>query len=289
MVAKGYTEKQVRLLARMVSARAQVVVMRCLPAAASAPMPQLIDRRANGARQERRQPRAVPAPLQDADPATPCKTMVGERKLSDIEQGGEVRISRKDISEPVVRLRPRRRSRFRAARQPGILGRATAFRVPTAQARARGGDAGGTGESEDAFVFSLSREEFMQIFFDDLELPHLERTVVSANEALEEHPRRLHAHGRAGQPRHRSHAGATRWRAASRWAAASRAEIADAQAALRGRRRRRAAPSARARSRRARAARAAAPRAAVSRRPWTCAIATALRDRSRSPAPRCSA
>ncbi|MBX3684375.1 MAG: DUF444 family protein, partial [Thauera sp.] len=28
------------------------------------------------------------------------KRMIGERKLSDIEQGGEVRVPRKDVSEP---------------------------------------------------------------------------------------------------------------------------------------------------------------------------------------------
>ena len=38
------------------------------------------------------------------------KQMVGERRLADMEQGGEVRVPRKDISEPSVRLRPRRRS-----------------------------------------------------------------------------------------------------------------------------------------------------------------------------------
>jgi uncharacterized sporulation protein YeaH/YhbH (DUF444 family) len=43
-----------------------------------------------------------------------------------------------------------------------------------------GGENGGSGEgdSQDDFVFSLSREEFMQIFFDDLELPRLARTEL---------------------------------------------------------------------------------------------------------------
>ena len=41
-----------------------------------------------------------------------------------------------------------------------------------------GGSQPGHGDSEDAFVFSLSREEFMQVFFDDLELPNLARTTL---------------------------------------------------------------------------------------------------------------
>src|SRR5690606_3999240 len=40
------------------------------------------------------------------------------------------------------------------------------------------GDRGGEGEGEDNFTFTLSREEFMELFFDDLELPHLTRTEV---------------------------------------------------------------------------------------------------------------
>ena len=39
-----------------------------------------------------------------------------------------------------------------------------------------------TATSEDEFVFSLSREEFMQIFFDDLELPNLARTEFGRTE-----------------------------------------------------------------------------------------------------------
>jgi uncharacterized protein len=55
-------------------------------------------------------------------------------------------------------------------------------------ARPQGGGSGGNrgsageGDSEDAFVFSLSREEFMQIFFDDLELPNLARTELGHTE-----------------------------------------------------------------------------------------------------------
>src|SRR5207237_10923949 len=51
-------------------------------------------------------------------------------------------------------------------------------RIPRPEGGGAGGNgsAGGEGDSQDEFVFSLSREEFMQIFFDDLELPRLART-----------------------------------------------------------------------------------------------------------------
>ena len=117
------------------------------------------------------------------------KQMVGERKLADMEQGGEVRVPRKDMSEPVVQLRPRRRPRVRAAGQPRIRRRrphpAAGRRRRAAATAAKAAKA----TAQDDFVFSLSREEFMQIFFDDLELPRLARTEFGRTEHVQEHPR----------------------------------------------------------------------------------------------------
>jgi uncharacterized sporulation protein YeaH/YhbH (DUF444 family) len=53
--------------------------------------------------------------------------------------------------------------------------------------RPKGGGGGGSGkgqasdqgEGEDDFVFALSKEEFMQVFFEDLALPHLVRTQLA--------------------------------------------------------------------------------------------------------------
>ena len=59
----------------------------------------LIDRRPNGrgksAVNRERFLRRYKAQIQDA-----VKKMVGERRLADMEQGGEVRVPKKDISEP---------------------------------------------------------------------------------------------------------------------------------------------------------------------------------------------
>jgi hypothetical protein len=41
------------------------------------------------------------------------------------------------------------------------------------------GQASDQGEGEDDFVFALSKEEFMQVFFEDLALPHLVRTQLA--------------------------------------------------------------------------------------------------------------
>ena len=55
-------------------------------------------------------------------------------------------------------------------------------RIPRPQGQGGGGGGSGEGDGEstqDDFTFSLSREEFMNLFFDDLELPHLERNFVA--------------------------------------------------------------------------------------------------------------
>jgi uncharacterized protein len=102
------------------------------------------------------------------------KRMVGERRLADMEQGGEVRVPKKDISEPSFGFG---RGGDREFVLPGNREYVAGDRIPRPQGGGgAGGNQAGDGESEDAFVFSLSRDEFMQIFFDDLELPHLART-----------------------------------------------------------------------------------------------------------------
>ena len=105
------------------------------------------------------------------------KKMVGERRLADMEQGGEVRVPRKDISEPSFGFG---RGGDREFVLPGNREYVAGDRIPRPESGGSGGGGGtsGDGDGEDAFVFSLSREEFMRIFFDDLELPNLERTEM---------------------------------------------------------------------------------------------------------------
>ena len=105
------------------------------------------------------------------------RRMVGERKLSDLEQGGQVRVPRKDVAEPAFGYG---RVGDREHVLPGNREYVTGDRIPRPEGGAGGGGGGsgegGGGDSQDDFVFELSREEFMQIFFDDLELPRLART-----------------------------------------------------------------------------------------------------------------
>jgi len=144
-------------------------------------MPYLIDRRPNSrgrsAVNRERFLRRYKAQIQHA-----VKKMIGERRLDDMERGGEVRVPTKDISEPSFGFGHGGDREFVL---PGNREYVTGDRIPRPDGSGNGrgnGSESGSGDSEDSFVFSLSREEFMQIFFDDLELPNLARTEFGRTE-----------------------------------------------------------------------------------------------------------
>jgi uncharacterized protein len=124
----------------------------------------LIDRRLNGRNKSvanrerflRRYKEQIRKSVQD---------MVGERSITDMDKGGNVNIPVKDISEPQIHHAPG------GDRETVHPGNREFVKGDTIQ-RPGGG---GSGESADDFVFSLSREEFLDLFFDDLELPRLVR------------------------------------------------------------------------------------------------------------------
>ncbi|VCU70271.1 hypothetical protein PIGHUM_02338 [Pigmentiphaga humi] len=104
------------------------------------------------------------------------REMVQERSIEEMDQGGEINLPAKDISEPSFRYG---RGGDREIVHPGNREFAKGDKID----RPRGGDGGdpkepGEGESVDQFSFSLSREEFLNIFFEDMELPHLIRTQL---------------------------------------------------------------------------------------------------------------
>ncbi len=105
--------------------------------------------------------------------------MVSDRSIKDMEQGGDVRIPVKDISEPAFR---HGHGGDREMVHPGNRTFNQGDRVARPESGAgRGGEGGaGQGEGSDSFEFSLSREEFMKLFFDDLELPRLARTIAGS-------------------------------------------------------------------------------------------------------------
>jgi uncharacterized sporulation protein YeaH/YhbH (DUF444 family) len=112
------------------------------------------------------------------------KGMIAERSIADMEKGGEVNVPAKDMAEPSFRhdrggdwetVHPGNREFVKGDKieRPGGGG----------GERGAGGEPG-TGESADDFTFTLSRDEFLGIFFDDLELPRLLHNHLGAVKKL---------------------------------------------------------------------------------------------------------
>ena len=103
---------------------------------------------------------------------------VGERSIRDIDQGETVTVPKKDVSEPAFR---HGKGGVREHVIPGNREYSRGDRIerPKGGGTGGGGRASQDGEGEDDFAFTLSREEFMQYFFEDLALPNLVRTKLA--------------------------------------------------------------------------------------------------------------
>ena len=107
------------------------------------------------------------------------KRAVDGRSIRDIERAEDVTIPKKDISEPVFRHGS---GGTREMVHPGNKEYVRGDRIERPKGGPGGkgkGQASDSGEGEDDFTFTLSKEEFMQVFFEDLALPHLVRTQLA--------------------------------------------------------------------------------------------------------------
>lgn len=100
------------------------------------------------------------------------------RSITDMERGEKINIPARDISEPVFGHGP-------GGKREGVHPGNTDFVTGDRVSRPSGGGGGGkgkasnSGEGEDEFSFELSREEFLDLFFEDLELPDLIKTQLA--------------------------------------------------------------------------------------------------------------
>jgi uncharacterized sporulation protein YeaH/YhbH (DUF444 family) len=104
---------------------------------------------------------------------------VSGRKVADLERGEKISIPAKDLSEPVFHHGPGGR---RTIVHPGNKEFVTGDRIDRPQQGGGQGGGGGSPEGEglDEFVFELSKEEFMNYFFEDLALPDLVKKQLTA-------------------------------------------------------------------------------------------------------------
>jgi uncharacterized sporulation protein YeaH/YhbH (DUF444 family) len=105
----------------------------------------------------------------------------GDRDITDLERGGEVTIPADGVREPSFR-----RSGEGGVHDhvlPGNKRFVEGDTVDRPPGGGGGGSAGGdNGEGEDDFRFALTRDEFLDLFLDDLELPDLAKRRVATVE-----------------------------------------------------------------------------------------------------------
>jgi uncharacterized sporulation protein YeaH/YhbH (DUF444 family) len=116
------------------------------------------------------------------------KKAVDKRGIRDIEQGEDIHLPKRDIREPAF---SHGQGGAREIVHPGNQEYVKGDHIERPQGgggRGSGqGQAGDSGEGEDDFVFHLTKEEFMQIFFDDLALPRMTRTQLAETPEMKSH------------------------------------------------------------------------------------------------------
>src|SRR5690242_3671212 len=140
---------------------------------------QIVDRRLNpgGKSLENRQKflRRAKALMQRA-----VKKSSETKDIRDVLEGGEVEIPLDGLNEPSFQ----RGSRSRDMVLPGNKQFSEGDHIPRPPEDGGGRpNAPGEGDSEDAFRFVLTREEFLDFFLDDLELPDLAKRSLTETEA----------------------------------------------------------------------------------------------------------
>jgi len=105
---------------------------------------------------------------------------VDGRGIRDMERGEDIHIPKKDISEPVFgHGQGGTREMVHPGNQEYMAGDQIERPKGGGGKGSGKGEAGDSGEGEDDFVFHLTKEEFMQIFFDDLALPRMTQTQLA--------------------------------------------------------------------------------------------------------------
>ncbi len=150
-------------------------------------MAHFIDRRLNpkdkSLGNRRRFLRRVRAQIKDA-----VDQKVRSRSISDMDRSGRVTVPADGIGEPSFR------HAAKGGKREMVLPGNKSFRAgdrikkpPRGQGQGRGREGSENGEGEDDFTFALSRDEFLDIFFEDLELPDLVKQSLREIETHKPH------------------------------------------------------------------------------------------------------
>ena len=108
------------------------------------------------------------------------------RKVGETDGGEKVSIPSRGIAEPAFHLSGRggKRDYIVPGNKKYIVGDRIE-RPPSGEGGGRGGASPEDGGEQDAFEFVLSKDEFLNLFFEDLELPDLVKTRLKETEATQ--------------------------------------------------------------------------------------------------------
>ena len=104
---------------------------------------------------------------------------VNRRGVTDVDSGESITIPKKDLSEPIFHQGSGgKKDRIHPGNDQFVTGDKVK-RPPQQQGQGGGqGDASDSGEGEDDFIFSISKDEYLNLLFEDLELPNLEKNQL---------------------------------------------------------------------------------------------------------------
>ncbi len=143
-------------------------------------MAQFIDRRLNGKNKSavnrqrflRRHKEKIKESVADA---------VNRRSITNTDTGEDVSIPTRDIKEPIFH---QGKGGLKERVHPGNDQFITGDKIERPKGGGQGGgagqgDASADGEGEDEFVFQISKDEYLDILFEDLELPNLKKNQIN--------------------------------------------------------------------------------------------------------------
>lgn len=102
---------------------------------------------------------------------------INKRSVTDLDKGEKISIPAKDTSEPFFH---HGKGGYRERVHPGNKEFQQGDKIARPEdSSGRGNQASDSGEGQDEFIFELTREEFLNFFFEDLELPNLIKTKLA--------------------------------------------------------------------------------------------------------------
>ena len=110
---------------------------------------------------------------------------INKRSITDINQGEKIIIPKTDLSEPSFGYG---KGGIREVILPGNKEFTAGDKIkrPKATDGGSGSEASNQGEGIDEFIFELTKDEFLDLFFEDLELPDLVKTKLASEPTYEQ-------------------------------------------------------------------------------------------------------